>query len=326
MPFLFLKRRLPQKEAFNMTDFQTKIGSVELASPILNASGTFNPSVFSRLFSLKSHLGAIVTKTVTPNASSGNPQQRTVELPGIGMLNSIGLQGKGIITSMDVDIPQYYGCHGLPVILSISADSEVAFQRMTAYIEAHANRRYLHGIEVNVSCPNVHAGGALFGASPQWVEKAVHAVRQETTLPLWVKLTPNTTEVVAVAQASVDAGADALTAINTVLGSHIDIRRRTPSLAKVSGGYSGQGIKPIAIHHVLNIAKALPNTPIVGVGGIHRAEDVLEFLMAGATAVQVGTHCFSDPAVFVDLVQDLDTWCLAEGVASLQELVGVALP
>ena len=307
------------------TDFQTTIGKLTLDSPILNASGTFNPHVFSQLFSLKQYLGAIVTKTVTPNASSGNTQQRTVELPGIGMLNSIGLQGKGIITTMDTDIPQHYGCHDTPVILSISADSEVAFQRMTAYIEAHPNRHYLQGIEVNVSCPNVHAGGALFGASPQWVSKAVHAVRQETSLPLWVKLTPNTTELVAVAQASVDAGANALTAINTVLGSHIDIRRRQASLAKVSGGYSGQGIKPIAIHHVINIAKALPNTPIIGVGGIRSAVDVLEFIMAGATAVQVGTHCFNDPAVFVDLIQDLEAWCIAEGVASLRELVGVAL-
>jgi dihydroorotate dehydrogenase (NAD+) catalytic subunit len=308
------------------TNFHTRLGSLELTSPILNASGTFNPSVFSRLFSLKAHLGAIVTKTVTPNASAGNPQQRTVELPGIGMLNSIGLQGKGIMTSMEVDVLQHYGCHDLPVILSLSADSEQAFQRMSAYVESHVNRSYLHGIEVNVSCPNVHAGGALFGASPQWVKKAVHAVKRETTLPVWVKLTPNTTEVVAVAQASIEAGADALTAINTVLASHIDIRRRKPSLAKVSGGYSGQGIKPIAIHHILNIAKALPNTPLIGVGGIQRAEDVLEFLMAGATAVQLGTHCFRDPAVFVDVLQELDAWCVAEGVASLSELVGVAVP
>ena len=196
---------------------------------------------------------------------------------------------------------------------------------MMAYIEAHQHRKYIQGIELNVSCPNVHAGGALFGASPEWVTKAVQAVKQETRLPIWVKLTPNAPDVVAVAQASVDAGADALTAINTVLGAHVDIRRRQASLSKGSGGYSGPGIRPIAIHHILNIANALPNTPIIGVGGIQNAGDVLEFLMAGAHAVQIGTQCFSEASVYTQLLEDLEAWCQAEGVQSLDALIGTAL-
>ena len=306
------------------SDFTLEMAGLPLSSPILNASGAFNPQVFSRLFPLKDYLGAVVTKTITPNASSGNAQQRTVELKGVGMLNSIGLQGKGIVYSMAEDIPDLFQ-HHTPIILSISAESETAFSRMTAFVEAHANRRMLAGIELNVSCPNVHAGGAIFGSSPEWVAKAVRAVKQETTLPLWVKLTPNTSQFVAVGCAAVDAGADALTAINTVLGSHIDIKRRCPSLAKVSGGYSGIGIKPIAIHHVIQLAKALPHIPIVGVGGIRTAEDVLEFIMAGCSAVQVGTHAFESPTIFVQLLQELDAWCKAEGISSLQSLKGVAL-
>ncbi|XVJ50603.1 MAG: dihydroorotate dehydrogenase [Vampirovibrio sp.] len=321
-----MDRLLSDSKSDFKTDFRTRVGDLALSSPIMNASGTFNSDVFAQLFSLTHYLGAMVSKTVTPQASSGNPQQRSVELRSIGMLNSIGLQGKGLAWTLEHDLPHWHQAHGLPLILSISADSEAAFQQMAIQIEQYANQYHLKGIEVNVSCPNVHAGGAIFGASPQWVTRVVEAIRPATQLPLWVKLTPNTPHVVAVAEAAVAAGANGLTAINTVLGAHVDIKRRRPSLAKISGGYSGRGIKPIAIHHILQIAKALPHTPIIGVGGIERAEDVLEFLMAGASAVQIGTECFRSPAVFVDILQGLDTWCQAEGVKSLQELMGVAVP
>jgi len=309
----------------NAALFHTSLGGLALNSPILNASGTFNADVFSRLFPLSPTLGALVTKTVTPNASAGNPQQRTVELPGVGMLNSIGLQGRGIIYTMERDILEWANAHNLPIILSLSADSEESFSQMATYINKHPNGTHVQAIELNVSCPNVHAGGALFGSSPEWVAKAVSAVRSATDKPLWVKLSPNAPDLVGVASAAADAGATGLTAINTISGAHVDIRRRKPSLSRISGGYSGPGLKPIAIHHVLNIAKAHPNIPIIGVGGITCAEDVIEFMMAGCTAVQVGTQCFATPAVFLDIMDDLESWCEREGVKQLSDLVGCAV-
>jgi dihydroorotate dehydrogenase (NAD+) catalytic subunit len=168
-----------------MPSLSTHIGNLTLAHPVMNASGAFNAVLAQRLHGLEGVMGALVSKTVTPLASSGNPQQRTVELPGVGMLNSIGLQGKGIITTMNTDVPQWYeGAGNTPIILSISADSELAFARMAGYIEAHPQRNCLNAIEVNVSCPNVHAGGALFGSSPEWVARAVRAVHP-TPLMLW---------------------------------------------------------------------------------------------------------------------------------------------
>jgi dihydroorotate dehydrogenase (NAD+) catalytic subunit len=305
----------------------TRVGDICLKHPLMNASGAFNVAVANRLFSLETGLSALVSKTVTPQASVGNTQQRTVELPGIGMLNSIGLQGKGLMETLNSDIPAWqHSAPAIPKVLSISADSEAAFAAMARHIEMHPQRVQLQAIEVNVSCPNVHAGGALFGSSPEWVARALKAVAAETTLPLWVKLTPNAPDVVAVGQRAVEAGATALTAINTVLGAHVDIKRRKISLSRGSGGYSGPGIKPIAIHHVLNLKRALPDTPIIGVGGIQHAEDVLEFMMAGCHAVQIGTQFFRDPFTYLNTLDTLITWCETEGLSSLQEIVGMAHP
>jgi dihydroorotate dehydrogenase subfamily 1 len=309
------------------TLLSTTVGNLVLAHPLMNASGAFNAVLAQRLHGLEGTLSALVSKTVTPAASAGNPQQRTVELPGVGMLNSIGLQGKGIITTLNDDLLEWNSLAGsTPIILSISADSEAAFATMARYIEAHPHRKMIHAIELNVSCPNVHAGGALFGSSPLWVARAVQAVRSETHLPLWVKLTPNATDVVGVGVAAVEAGANGLTAINTVLGAHVDIRRRCLSLSRGSGGYSGPGIKPIAIHHVIQLRRALPEIPIVGVGGISCAEDVIEFLMAGCQAVQVGTQFFVSPRVFPDTLHALEAWCQREGLKSLDEIMGIIHP
>jgi dihydroorotate dehydrogenase (NAD+) catalytic subunit len=302
----------------------TQVGTLCLPHPIMNASGTFNAVLAQRLHGLEGVMGALVSKTVTPAASSGNAQQRTVELPGIGMLNSIGLQGKGLITTLEVDLPHWKTLVGnTPIVLSISADSEAAFAAMARYIEAHPHRSDLAAIEVNVSCPNVHAGGALFGSSPEWVARAVKAVRSETTLPLWVKLTPNAPDVVGVGVSAINAGADGLTAINTVLGAHVDIRRKRLSLSRGSGGYSGPGIKPIAIHHIIQLRRALPETPLIGVGGIACVEDVIEFLMAGCQAVQVGTQFFASPRIFPETLSRLESWCQQEGITALDEIIGI---
>jgi dihydroorotate dehydrogenase (NAD+) catalytic subunit len=304
--------------------FATQVGPLQLASPILNASGTFCPETFARMMPLADCLGAIVTKTVTPQGQPGNPQQRTVELPGIGMLNSIGLQGKGIGHLIHDDLPTLAD-HGIPVILSLSASSVEAFTSALTGAFAHPNGGLIDAVELNLSCPNVKAGGVHFGSDVAWVGPVVAAAKAVCPVPVLVKLTPNVTDMRPIAEAALCGGADGLVAINTVIGAHIDVRRRKPSLHRVSGGYSGPGIKPVAIHHIIQLRRAFPTAAIVGVGGIVGPEDVLEFLMAGASAVQVGTGCFADPLVFSRLLPQLAQWCDEQGVATLAEIIGCAV-
>ena len=304
---------------------QTQVGALTLTSPLMNASGTFCAETFGQCFPLNQAMGAWVSKTVLPQPSGGNAQQRTVELPRLGMLNSIGLQGKGVMHTLDTEVPVWQG-YGVPLVLSLSADSVAAFEALMQFVAQHPNRHAISAIELNLSCPNVHGGGSLFGAQPHWVRQVVAAVKALCPYPLWVKLTPNTGEFLTVAHAAVEAGADALCAINTVLGAHVDIHRRKPSLARISGGYSGPGIRPIAIHHVLQLAQALPQVPLIGSGGVVSVEDVLEFVMAGCSAVQIGTASFANPLALPQLHQGLSEWLQAQGVATLSELVGCAVP
>jgi dihydroorotate dehydrogenase (NAD+) catalytic subunit len=309
---------------------RTTLGELVLNSPLLNASGTFCPETYSRLAPLSQQLGALVTKTVTPQGSAGNSQQRTVELPGVGMLNSIGLQGKGLLHTLENDIPLWKQ-HHVPIVLSISAPSPEAFAKLALTALTHSEAPAIGMLELNLSCPNVKAGGSLFGADPAWVTPVVQEVKavlahcQRSDLPVFVKLTPNVANIVAIAEAASTAGADGLVAINTVLGCHIDIKKRQPSLSRISGGYSGPGIKPIAIHAVYQLAQAFPTLPVIGVGGIQRRDDVLEFMMAGAHAVQVGTSCFAHPTVFLELHEGLQAWCQREGVQHLSDIVGCAI-
>lgn len=300
-----------------------KLGDLSLESPILNASGAFNPSVFSQLYPLSGHLGGIVTKTVTFEPRPGNLQPRTVELPGVGMLNSIGLQNPGLDHFLDVE-SQQFAEHGVPIILSISAYSKAGFAQMLEKIIAHAAADHVAAIEINLSCPNVDKGGVEFSSSAALVTEAVSAVCGQFKKPVFAKLTPNVASMLPMAEAALNAGATGITAINTVFGAAIDIRKRKPILPRISGGYSGPGIKPIALHHVLQLRKAFPDTPIIGVGGISNANDILEFVMAGASAVQVGTACFRDPMIFKSVVTDLKTYCQHEGIESLASLIGCA--
>jgi dihydroorotate dehydrogenase (NAD+) catalytic subunit len=302
---------------------ETQVGRLTFCSPLMNASGTFQPDELAKAFKLNTVLGALVTKTVTPQAQAGNPQQRTVELGNIGMLNSIGLQGKGLAHTLDVDMPQWYR-HGVPVVLSLSANSVEAFVESLLSIQAHASVRLIQAIELNLSCPNVHDGGSLFGSSPEWVFDVVQAVVQTSGYPIWVKLTPNAgQQFIAVATKAVEAGAEALVAINTVLGAHIDVNRKKLSLNRGFGGYSGAGIQPIALYWVLQLRQAFGGqVPLIGVGGIQTLNDVLAFMMAGCCAVQVGTQTFNDPWALPRLQDDLAAYCLREKVSHLAQLVG----
>jgi dihydroorotate dehydrogenase (NAD+) catalytic subunit len=279
--------------------------------------------LFNDLFPLKEALGGIVTKTVTEQPQVGNIQPRTVELPGIGMLNSIGLQNPGLAYTLEKELSAL-ASYELPVILSISAHSSADFAKMAEAVLAHPSGHLVTALELNLSCPNVEKGGVHFGSSADSVQSAVAAVKSVFSKPVFAKLTPNVTDIVSIGGAALQGGADGLTAINTLLGVSIDIKKRKPVMPRVSAGYSGPGVKPVALHAVWNLHKNFPQTPILAVGGISTMEDVLEFLMAGASLTQVGTSCFRNPNVFVQLHQQLIDWCQAEGITSINEICGCA--
>ena len=268
-------------------------------------------------------MGGIVTKTVTPKPTVGNPQQRTVELPGVGMLNSIGLQNPGLDYFLETEAPTLQQ-YQLPVVLSISAHSPAEFVAMAEKVLAHSSAKTVTVLELNLSCPNVEKGGVEFGSRPDLVKEALKATVEVWKKPLFAKLTPNVGDMVPIAGAAIEGGATGLTAINTLLGTSIDLKTQKAVLPRVSGGYSGPGIKPVALHHVYQLYKHFPKTPIMGVGGVSSAEDALEFMMAGASLVQVGTSCFRHPGVFAQVLSGMRAFCAEQGVSSVSSLTGVA--
>jgi len=292
---------------------------LRLRNPVLTASGTFGQGVeYAELFDV-ARLGAIVNKGTTRDPRLGNPQYRIAETPS-GILNSIGLENPGAAAVARTYGPRWEKL-GCPVIVNVagySVDDYVAVVREmdgTPGVVAY---------ELNVSCPNV-AGGMLIGCDPLLAAEVVRAVKAETALPVIVKLTPSAPDVVAVALACEEAGADALTAINTILGMRIDTRKRRPILGMGSGGLSGPAIRPIAVHITYQVARAV-SIPIIGAGGVTSAEDALEFLMAGASAVQVGTATFADPLAPVKVLEGLAAYVREHGLASIRDIIGAALP
>jgi dihydroorotate dehydrogenase (NAD+) catalytic subunit len=291
-----------------------------LKNPVLTASGTFGQGVeYAELIDV-GRLGAIVNKGTTPRARPGNPQYRIAETPA-GILNSIGLENPGA-----EEVARKYGKIwaklGVPVIVNVAGYS---VEDYVFVVEALDGTPGVIAFELNVSCPNVE-GGMLFGSDPQLAAQVTRAVRDATDKPVIVKLTPNAPkDVVAVAQACEEAGADGLTTINTVLGMRIDVAKRRPMLGTGSGGLSGPAIRPIAVHLTYQVAQAV-SIPIIGAGGVTNASDALEFLMAGASAVQVGTATFADPTAPLTVIEGLATYVREQGLASIRDIIGVALP
>ncbi|MGD0765054.1 MAG: dihydroorotate dehydrogenase [Dehalococcoidia bacterium] len=289
-----------------------------LRNPVMTASGTFSNGLeAARIFDIQ-RLGAIVSKGTTLRPRSGNPQPRTAETPS-GMLNTIGLQNIGV-EALVRDVAPVWAAWQVPVIVNIAGDTVDEFAELAARLDGVPG---VSGIEVNVSCPNVAVGGMLFGQDPKQAAAVTRAVVRATTLPVIVKLTPNVTDVVSVALAVADAGADALCLINTVQAMAIDVRARRPVLSTVFGGLSGPAIKPLAVRIVYQVAAAV-RIPIVGCGGIRSADDALEFIMAGATAVEVGTATFANPRAPLDVLEGIERFLQSAGVQHLAELVGVA--
>jgi len=292
---------------------------LRLKNPVLTASGTFGQGVeYAELIDV-SRLGAIVNKGTTVLARPGNAQYRIAETPS-GILNSIGLENPGA-AGVAKKYAKAWAQLGVPVIVNVAGYSVDDYVTVVSEFAGIAS---VVAYELNISCPNVK-GGMLFGFDPDLAGQVTAAVKQETDKPVIVKLTPNAPDVIAVARAIEQAGADGITAINTVLGMRIDTKKRRPILGTASGGLSGPAIRPIAVHITYQVAQAV-SIPIIGAGGVTSAEDALEFLMAGASAVQVGTATFADPLAPLRVIEGLAAYVRANGLSSIRDVIGVALP
>ena len=289
-----------------------------LKNPILTASGTLSNGIeFARRFDIDA-LGGVISKGTTLRPRKGNPQPRTVETPA-GMINSIGFQNVGV-GALIRDLAPTWARWDVPVVVNIMGDTVREFGLLAERLEGVPG---IAALEVNVSCPNVEVGGMEFGQDCDLTEDVVSTVRRSTTLPFAVKLTPSVTDIRPFAEVCERAGADALSLINTVPATAIDIERRRPAISTVFGGLSGPAIKPIALRSVY-LAASVTTLPIIASGGVVSGRDAVEFLMAGASAVQVGTATFRDPRAPWRILDELRGWCEAEGVQLLDELVGVA--
>ncbi|MCL6635587.1 MAG: dihydroorotate dehydrogenase, partial [Peptococcaceae bacterium] len=263
-------------------------------------------------------LGAIVVKGTTLKPRPGNPTPRLVETPA-GILNSIGLQNPGVDHFIEEALP-YLAGYDLPVIVNIAGDTVEDYASLAAKLDCV---RGVTGLEVNISCPNVKKGGMQFGSDPAMAAEVTRAVKGSTDKPVIVKLSPNVTSMVAVAEKVAEAGADALSMINTLLGMAIDIKNRRPLLGNVLGGLSGPAVRPVAVRAVWQVYRAV-RLPIIGMGGITCAEDALEFILAGATAVAVGTASFVNPRAALDVLEGIERYLLENGIGDVNALVGAA--
>lgn len=296
-------------------DLSVSIGQLKLANPILVASGTFGYArEMEKVVDLK-RIGGILPKTITRDPRPGNAPWRTVETSS-GLLNAIGLDNDGIDYFIAHHWP-YLSQVGTEVIVSIAGKTQKDFYELTSKLEAVGNVR---AIELNISCPNV-SGGVDFGTDPKLCEELVAGCRSETSATLLAKLTPNVASIATIAKAAEQGGADAVSCINTVLGMAVDWRKRKPILGNVVGGLSGPAIKPIALRCVYQVARAV-QIPVVGIGGISNIDDVMEFLVAGASAVQIGTANYFDPTISVRLIEELKLALREMGKVSVREIVG----
>jgi len=289
-----------------------------LANPVMTASGTFGYGTeYSHIFDIQK-LGAIVCKGTTIEPREGNPQYRLAETAS-GLINSIGLQNIGVKALIKEKTPIWAGWR-VPVIVNIAGETVDDYARLAKELDGIAG---ISGIEVNISCPNIKAGGAEFGANPDSAARVTAAVKAATSLPVLVKLTPNTSDISKVAIAVAEAGADAISLINTLKGMYIDITIRQPLLGSKTGGLSGPAIKPIALAMVYEVAGAV-RIPVIGCGGIAAASDAIEFFMAGASAIQVGTATFTNPRAPLDVLEGIEQFMEKEGIKDITELIGAA--
>lgn len=299
-----------------MADLKVNIGTLRLKNPVLTASGTFGYGEEFADFVDLTRLGGFIVKGTTLHPREGNPYPRMAETP-MGMLNAVGLQNKGVHYFVEHIYPRLKDLD-TNVIVNVSGSSVEDYRETAAIINELEN---IPAIELNISCPNVKHGGMTFGVHPEAAAEVVSAVRSAYHKTLIVKLTPNVTDITEIAKAVEGAGADSISLINTMLGMAIDAERRKPLLSTVTGGLSGPCVKPVALRMVWQVAKAV-KVPVVGLGGIMNATDAIEFLLAGATAIELGTANFIDPAITVKVVDGINDYLDRHGFKSVQEIIG----
>ncbi|MHB8288742.1 MAG: dihydroorotate dehydrogenase [Acidimicrobiales bacterium] len=302
----------------DLVDLRVKVGSVALGNPIMTASGTAGHSAELGAFFDLSRIGAVVVKSLAFEPWPGNPAPRLVPVAG-GLLNSVGLQGPGVKAWIDEGLPQLIEARAV-VVASIWGRSVEEYSKAAAML--HGAPSQVAAVEVNVSCPNLKDSKRMFSHSPASTSEVVRAVASESGLPCWVKLSPVTSELCEVAAAAVAAGAEAVTLVNTLPGDAVDFETRSSSLGGGGGGLSGLAVHPVAVRAVRECRAAVGDVGIVGVGGVFSGRDALELMLAGASAVQVGTATFLDPRAPVHVLYELETLCLRAGVRSLAELLG----
>ena len=300
----------------DMVSLNIDLAGIKMKNPVMVASGTFGyGEEYSQFLDLR-ELGAIVVKSISLLPRAGNQPPRIAETPA-GMLNAIGLQNVGLERFVADKMP-FLRDLGIPIIVSIAGEDVSEYVELA---EKLTNIEGVGGIEVNISCPNVSKGGMSFGADPFVTSSLVRAIRAATGLPLIVKLTPNVTDIAEIASAAAESGADALSLINTLLGMAIDIHTRQPKLANITGGLSGPAIRPVAVRMVWQVARAV-DLPVIGMGGIMTAEDALEFMIAGARAVSVGTANFVNPLAALEIISGIEDFMIRNEIRDVNDLVG----
>lgn len=300
----------------NKVDLKVNIGKIELKNPVMTASGTFGyASEYKELVDLNL-LGAVIVKGLSIEPSKGNLPPRIVETP-CGMLNAIGLENVGIKAFIRDKLP-FLKNLSTPVIVNMFGKDIGEYSEMASQLDDIAE---ISGIEVNISCPNIKAGGIAFGVDPESAYKVIRSVRGRTTKPLMIKLSPNVSDIAGIAERVEDAGADSISLINTITGMAVDIETRRPKLANITGGLSGPAIKPVALRMVWQVVKKV-KIPVIGVGGIMTAEDALEFLIAGATAVQVGTANLINPRAAIDIIEGIQAFLIKNNIPRITDITG----
>ncbi|MDO4395697.1 MAG: dihydroorotate dehydrogenase [Clostridia bacterium] len=301
-----------------MVDTKVTLSGLTLDNPVIPASGTFGyGKEFAEIYDINI-LGSISFKGTTLEPRLGNPLPRIAECPD-GMINSVGLQNPGLEAVCEKELVDMAKIYSKPVVANISGFS---IEEYVKCAEAMGKQPQVGIIEVNVSCPNVHNGGMAYGVMPESAAEVTRAVKTVTSKPVYIKLSPNVTDIVAIAKACEEAGADGLSLINTLLGMRIDINRRRPIIANKMGGFSGPAIFPVAVRMVYQVAKAV-NIPVIGMGGVSSARDVIEMMMAGATAVQVGAANLVNPYACKEIIEDLPAVMEELGIEKLEDIIGI---
>lgn len=297
----------------NLTNLSVKIGKIKMKNPVVTASGTFNLE-YSKFFDLRK-LGAIIPKSVTLKPRDGNPPPRIYETAA-GMLNAIGLQNNGLKNFLK-ELSEYQKLN-IPIIANISGETIDEYVELAKRL---TESKKVHGLEINISCPNVKKGGLQFGTDPDVTFEIISKIRKSTDLAIITKLTPNVTDITQIAKAAERAGSDALSLINTLLGTAIDIKNRKFILANVTGGLSGPAIKPVALRMVWQTHNTV-KIPIIGMGGILNANDAIEFILAGATAVAIGTSNFVNPKVCEEIIDGIEKYLIENNIMDINKLIG----